>query len=94
MNKYQEALDRIGRNYYLSEESGDFEHFENLYLENKKTLQELVDMREEVLKLCLIVIDSSWKSETYELPNGKWGDTGYSIDLAELIYKILNGSKE
>lgn len=43
MNKYQEALDRIGRNYYLSQESGDFEHFENLYLENKKTLQELVD---------------------------------------------------
>ena len=43
MSKYQEALDRIGRNYYLSQESGDFEHFENLYLENKKTLQELVD---------------------------------------------------
>lgn len=43
MNKYQEALDRIGRNYYLSQESGEFEHFENLYLENKKTLQELVD---------------------------------------------------
>lgn len=43
-SKYQEALYRIGRNYYLSQESGDFEHFENLYLENKKTLQELVDL--------------------------------------------------
>ena len=91
MNKYQEALN------YLRYSASESEYMKGVEEQNNISydlLQELVDMREEVLKLCLIVIDSSWKSETYELPNGKCGDTGYSIDLAELIYETLNGSKD
>lgn len=85
MNKYKNALDEMNRLFKLIPYGVNT-------IDVVVPLQELVDMREQVLMWCSSVLDSEYTICT--LPDGVTTDGGYCYHLAKPIFEILKGNEE
>ena len=86
MKKYKDDLDRLKN---ITKVPSMF--INETVKELVDTLQELIDMREQVLMWCSSVLDSDYTICT--LPDGVTTDGGYCYHLAKPIFEILKGNE-